>query len=337
MELICLNEAYESVGVLPYINLQWNRRYIECGDFSAQIRMRDYIQDARYVYTRDRPEMGILEKIHTDTDITGEYVQLTGRFLESMLSRDIVFPSFNQKGRPSKLAHTLVKKYAEDIPGLLIEDYAEDSAEEETECEYRGDDLDEVTWKLLQMTEKSQAIHFDFATSRLTYRIWQGKDRTQKQSANSFAVFSDQSGNTDRISIDEDESGYRNYAVISLDDEDDGKFITVDLRDPPDEPRRILFLDESGSEEKKDVLRQKAKEELQKWPKLVNVEAAAIQQGIFYLRDYDLGDVCDIVSTRMNRRWERRIIEVNEVFKEGQHTVELVFGDRIPTLYERMG
>ena len=27
---------------VPAINMQWNRRYYECGDFEAQIRLEDY-------------------------------------------------------------------------------------------------------------------------------------------------------------------------------------------------------------------------------------------------------------------------------------------------------
>ncbi len=340
MELMCLNKDFEVVGYLPYINLQWTRRYYECGEFSAQIRMQDYDPEVKYLYTADRPEMGMVEKCRSETEISGRFVQLSGRFLEGMLDRNIVYPALVRNDRPSVIAHYIVSTYVHDIPNLQIATYS-DATEDTTDAEYKGTQVDDATWELLKSVEKSQRITYDFTNERMVYAIWQGIDRTQSQDVNNYALFSDVNQNTEKITIDEDESGWRNYALIAL---PDGTTLRVDKRSSQDEPRRFLFIDEtSGSPEEgqteaqwKNALKWQAHGELDKWPKVNNVEALTIQSGLIYLRDYDLGDKCDIVSNEMQKSYESRIIEVREVFKDYQHNVEIVFGDKIPTLYERM-
>lgn len=341
MELMCLNKNFEVVGYLPYINLQWTRRYYECGEFSAQIRMQDYDPEVAYLYTADRPEMGIVEKCRSETEISGRFVQLSGRFLEGMLARNIIWPKYIKTEKPSVIARNIVKRFAVDISGLDVPQYSGDAWETAIESEYMGDPVNEVTYALLRGVEKSQRITYDFMAGKLVYAVWQGVDRTQSQDTNNYALFSDVNQNTEKITIDEDESGYRNFALIGF---EDGSSLTVDMRKDANEPRRWLYMYEGANEpdegqsqaEFEAALRLKAKEELAKWPKVNSVEARTIQSGLVYLRDYDLGDKCDIVSNEMKKSYESRIIEVREVFKERQHDVEIVFGDKIPTIYERM-
>ena len=340
MELLGLNKRFENVGFIDYINLQWNRRYYECGDFSIQIRVQDYDENIKYVYTPERPEIGIVEKLHSEIDITGKYVQISGRFLESLLSRNVVYPAYNAKGKPQTLARNIVRSYATEIPGLIILPIAGGDSDEAVDVSYFGKHLDDVTYPLLQTVERSQRIYYDYAESKLKYTTWQGLDRTQSQNTNNYALFSDVSNNTERIVIDEDESGYRNYALIAM----TSGFVVYDGRTSPSEERRYLFIDESKSQKPDNQtqsayeasLCQKGREELQKWKRINNVEATALQYGLYYLQDYDLGDKVDIVSNDLRRSYEARIIEVREVVKEGQHTVETVFGDKIPSIYERV-
>lgn len=341
MELMCLNKNFEVVGYLPYINLQWTRRYYECGEFSAQIRMQDYDPEVKYLYTADRPETAMVEKCKSETEITGRFVQLSGRFLEGMLDRNVIWPKYVKTDKPSVIARNIVKRFAVDISGMSVPLHTGGDDEETIDVEYVGSQVDEISWSLLKSVERSQRIVYDFANESLSYSVWQGLDRTQSQGVNNYALFSDVNQNTEKITIDEDESGWRNYALIAL---PNGATLTVDKRDSQDEPRRFIYIDETNSSPEegqtdaqwKNALKWHAHGELAKWPKLNNVEAQTIQAGLVYLRDYDLGDKCDIVSNEMKKSYESRIIEVREVFKEKQHNVEIVFGDKIPTIFERV-
>ena len=68
---------------------------------------------------------------------------------------------------------------------------------------------------------------------------------------------------------------------------------------------------------------------------VTNIDVTVLQNHLCYLRDYDLGDRCDVRDDRLQVQFEGRIIEINEVWKEGAHTVSLQFGDKLPTAYGR--
>ena len=68
---------------------------------------------------------------------------------------------------------------------------------------------------------------------------------------------------------------------------------------------------------------------------VTNIDVTVLQNHLCYLRDYDLGDRCDVRDERLRLAFEARIIEVNEVWKDGAHSVSLQFGDKIPTAYVR--
>lgn len=326
---------------IPYLNLQWYRRYYEVGEFSIQILVEHYDPSIKFIYTPDRPEVGVIEKLRSDTDITGKYVQLSGRFLEKYIHRKTVYPAYIANATPRKHACTIMSRYASNIPGLVIADSLEEDIDAAVDVNYHGKYIGDYTYPLLQTVERSQRISLDHQTGAFVYSTWKGLDRTQIQNVNNYALFSDVSGNTEKITIDEDESGYRNYAVIAM---PDGTYLTYDARSSQDEEIAEHFIDESKSScpdemtesQWRSSLIQSAKEDLLKWPKINNVEADTMQSGLIYLKDYDLGDKVDIVSNDLTRSYMTRIIEVREVVKEGQHTIETVFGDKIPSIFERV-
>lgn len=332
MELLGLNKNFEPIGYIEFINLQWIRRYYECGEFSMQIRAQDYDPDLMYLYTPERPEVGVVEKLHSNKDVNGSFLQVSGRFLESMLDRNVICPEFVVSGKPRLLALEIVRAYGEDIPNLVILECAEEDNDEIVEANYLGENLSEVTYPLLQGVECSQRIVYDYNTGQMQYSVWQGKDRTQSQNVNSYVLFSDVSNNTENIEVDEDTSGYRNYVIFKT----PSGFYEYDGRASTDEPKRCIFIDESNSDKTNSAFKRQAKEALLKWPKINNIEADTMQVDLLYLEDYDLGDKCDIVSNELRRSYESRIIEIREVFKDGKHEIQTVFGEKIPTIFERM-
>lgn len=80
----------------------------------------------------------------------------------------------------------------------------------------------------------------------------------------------------------------------------------------------------------------KAVEKALDYVSINNVEFdVAANAGAKYLEDYDLGDKCDIIIDAILASYQARIIEVLETWNQGVHKVTLVFGDKIPTQYEK--
>ena len=56
--VIALDKDFQIVSLIRFTNLQWNRKYYEMGSFSIGIPLEQYSPDIKYIYTKDRPEMG---------------------------------------------------------------------------------------------------------------------------------------------------------------------------------------------------------------------------------------------------------------------------------------
>lgn len=330
MQLIGLNASFDNIGFVPYTNLQWKRRYYEPGQFSAQIRADDYDPSMVYLIALERPEVGLIQRIRTSDTVKGSFVQLEGFFAEKELNRSVVYPRFQQSGTPAKIAHEAVLSHPPDGLPLIVDSVP--SGGQTTSVDWIGQQVGELTYELLQTQGYGQKVTLDYQNNQLHYSVWQGVDRTQQQNENSFAMFSDSSVAVEQFKLTEDDSGYKNHAVIATGEEESPTFVEVDLRQPG-EPKRQIYLDYIGSNETIEVMKQDAVERLQQYQKIRNAEIKTIQYGLVYLKDYDLGDKCDVVNHRLQRSYETRIIGVDEVVKGNQHTISLITGEKIPTNY----
>lgn len=68
MQLLALDKEFNPIGYFGYINLQWIRRYYEPGEFSVQIPIEMYMSDMKYIYTNERPEVGMVQKSEYQTN-----------------------------------------------------------------------------------------------------------------------------------------------------------------------------------------------------------------------------------------------------------------------------
>lgn len=77
-------------GTIPYTSLQWSRKYYEPGQFSMSVPSNIFDPEWRYIYTADRPETGIVNKVeYDDSSLTPDgidTVTVSGFFLEHVLN-----------------------------------------------------------------------------------------------------------------------------------------------------------------------------------------------------------------------------------------------------------
>lgn len=92
LEVFALNERFvRATGTIPYKSLIWTRRFTKSGEFSMVVPASIYDPGWAYIYTSERPETGIIQKVEfSDTAQTYEgddTVTVSGFFLESILNR----------------------------------------------------------------------------------------------------------------------------------------------------------------------------------------------------------------------------------------------------------
>jgi hypothetical protein len=91
-EIMALDENFEIVSLISYANLQWSRKFHEVGTFSVQLRGRQYESNWRYIYSKERKELGIISQVNWTKKNYVETVTISGYFVESEVNKMIVYP-----------------------------------------------------------------------------------------------------------------------------------------------------------------------------------------------------------------------------------------------------
>lgn len=350
MELVGYDRNFNKVAYIPFLNLQWKRRYYTFGQFSLQLLADDYDDSIKYVHSAQRPEIGIIERMETQQTIKGHFVILSGRFLECVFDRQLAFPTIEGQYTVRTLADMMLSsRYKPDLYTFTKGDIPRT---DRLDVKWEKDEMGTAMYETLKTIELSQRITFDPDTKRLTYDIWEGLDRTQTQSVNGYAVFSDDnSAMVASFGYIEDESDYKNAAMILYEqpapeddpetEEDESDVEPVILRDnvtvgnTSEYGRRWIAVD-ADYEDTSYVRRQQGLEELQGSPLVQEAKIDVNQVGLFYLTDYDLGDKCQLVSTRYKKDFTARITSIDEVWKQGKYEVKLGFGEQTQTKYKKL-
>ena len=114
MDLYITNPKFELVGVIDsYTSLIWTERYNDCSDFeimiSANDKNIDILQNGYYIKRTDTDRVGIIETKTTQTnEETGDYIIVSGRMLESILDRRIVWQQTTLNGSINESVHRLL-------------------------------------------------------------------------------------------------------------------------------------------------------------------------------------------------------------------------------------
>lgn len=341
MELLTLDANFNPVAYLQYINLQWNREYYQSGSFSVQIPADQYQSDMHYLYTPERPETGILQKVELTESVKGRFIQLSGFFLEAVLNDKIVYPTYYGKGPLDTAVATMISKYKADIP--LLQVVSPPGTAASVVWQETGGQLGSVAYTQLQTQQMSLRCQYDYQGNAIRCSVWKGLDRTQDQTVNNFVTFSNGFKNLSNIRANFDDSNYKNYAVVAGIGEGPARKIAY-ADNSGGGYRKILFVDaknETWNEEEQTEqeylqgLQQKGFEKLLDYQNEKNIEVDVTNETFLYLTDFDLGDLVDVILEELNVQMQARIVSIKEVFKQNQHTVAIELGDKMITSYKK--
>lgn len=90
--VLALDENFDIVDIVAFIDLQWSRKWHECGSFSMQVPIEQYKTSWKYIFTKDRPEVGEITQINYFTQNGKQMMCVSGYFLERQLDRMVCFP-----------------------------------------------------------------------------------------------------------------------------------------------------------------------------------------------------------------------------------------------------
>lgn len=320
---------------IPYDNLQWNRRYYDFGDFAIQIPKSVYDESWRYIGSPDRQEIGIINKVDKAAS-SNDLIELSGFFAEYLLNDKTCYPRFIASAQKAeKTIRDIFTKYKDDL-NIKLAPANNPLLGTSYEANFSDNEMGDKFFSICQPDEMSYSVYYDYVDNQLYFKVWQGLDRTQSQTKNSFQTFSIEFGNIGEYAMTTDDSVYKNYAIIPCNgdannveqavyylDKSNGGYkqeIVFDMRGEKPQDG------ESAASFKQRILT-KAETQLLAYQIVSDIEVEPVSdEG--YMVDYDLGDKCDVVFSDIGVKAEVRIVEVLEVFKSTGHELTVGLGNK---------
>lgn len=202
MEPTILDTNLQAIGVLDkYISFIWTDRYDAYGDFQiythATKENLDLLKENYYLYIPESEHIMIIEDIQIDTDVEeGNHLTVTGRSLESILDRRIVWNKTTFNG---SLQAAIKKLLTDNIISPTISNrkisnfiFSENSdtaiTSLTTEGEYLGESLYEIIEALCYLNNIGFKITLN-DDNQFVFSLYSGVDRSYHQLDRDYVVF----------------------------------------------------------------------------------------------------------------------------------------------------
>ncbi len=358
MDLYVLDKEFNVVGLLDnYYSLRWIRRYYRSGEFELHCALTP---DTLYLLQRDNIvykkgiEAGYIEYRQLKQDTEGkEILVVRGKFLTGYLNRRIIWGTEILNTTTENAMRTLITKNCispsdsnRTINNLALGDLKNYTHTVNYQVSYKNL-LDELE-KLSNLSNLGYRLKFDLSNKNLIFEIYEGLNRSINQTTNSRAIFSKEFDNILEQEYTDSLNNYRNLAFIGgVGEGTDRKFATVgnstglnryelfvdakDISNADEESNNISDTDyikmliERGNSKLAET------KEVQTFDSKININS-----NIKYKTDYDLGDIVTCISKKWGITIDTRITEIEEIYEENGFNVNIIFGNNIPTLIDKI-
>lgn len=227
MDLYVLDENLNAVALIDsYTSLIWTDRFQECGDFelemSVDLDLLDYIKQDRYLWRQDSEHVMIIEELAFNTDEEkGNIVTISGRSLESIINRRIVWGLMNVTGN---LQEQVEEMFDANIinpskPERKITNFVFEHSDDplitrlQVDTQYTGDNIYDVVTNLCVEGEIGFKITLN-NDKQFVFKFYAGIDRSYDQFLNPCVVFSPNFENLVNGEYTADRSTYKNVTLV---------------------------------------------------------------------------------------------------------------------------
>lgn len=206
MELYLLDADLENLAIIDdYISLIWTgRRYQKAGDFelylSASTKWVEVIKTDLYLWSKDDHDiLMVIETVEIETDIEdGDKLKVTGRSLESILDRRIVWVQTILDGNLQNGVKTLINDaiISPSISDRQISNFIFEDSDDtritglSLSAQYTGDNLYEVITNICKEYSLGFKVMVDLDTRSFIFKLYVGDDRSYNQTTLPFIIFS---------------------------------------------------------------------------------------------------------------------------------------------------
>ncbi len=228
MELLVLNTKFETVAFIDSFESHiWSDRYNERGDFELTFAMDsnilEFLKEDYYLVSSESEHAMIIEDIAVDSDIEdGNMLIVTGRSLESILERRIVWGQKVLKGNLQNGVKTLINEAIisptdanRKIDNFIFEESTDKRITDLTlDAQYYGEDLYSVIEGLCQEHEIGFKIVLN-DNNQFVFSLYVGEDKSYRQTTNPYVVFSPEFDNIITSNYFMSKATLKNVALVA--------------------------------------------------------------------------------------------------------------------------
>ena len=228
MDLLVLNTDFESISVIDtYESMIWTDRYNAYGDFELFFAMDSSLfsnlREDNYIWRKDSEHSMIIEdiKINADTE-EGNHLIVTGRSLESILERRIIWGQRIFKGNLQNAIQTMLNESiisptiaARKIPNFIFVPSTDPKITKLTiDNQYTGDDLYTVIKGLCEENNIGFKIVLT-DDNQFAFSLYAGADRSYDQTENPYVVFSPNFENIINSNYFSSKASFKNVTLVA--------------------------------------------------------------------------------------------------------------------------
>lgn len=318
-----MDTNFKMVSVLDvFISFIWTDRYYEYGDFELYTRVStdilSKIQSEYYLLNKESEHLMIVENIEIETDLEdGHTVKITGRSLESILDRRIVWSSTIISGN----IQDCIKKLLNDsiispsISERKIDNFIFDTSNNSKitntiieETEYNGDNLYEIISGLCSANDIGFKVVLN-KSNQFVFSLYVGEDRSYEQTKNPYVTFSPEFDNLINSNYVESIQDYKNVTLVVGEKDDNDVLKTASTGNVSGLSRRELYTEATDinqkqeddttltDEEYKNLLIQRGNEALLEHKISVTFDGEFDATQMYtYNKDFFMGDVVQVAN-----------------------------------------
>lgn len=255
MDLTVLNTNLDAIAMVDtYVSFIWTDRYYSSGDFELYAGMREgileYIKQDYYLQSRDSEHIMIIEKLLISSDAeNGNVITVTGRSLESILDRRIIWGQKTIRGNLQNGIKTLLNENIispsdsnRRLQNFIFEESTDPAITRlDIEAQYTGDNLYDVIQKICE--ERSIGFKVTINNKKqFVFKLYAGTDRSYDQTTVPYVVFSPNFENIINSSYIESKSSLKNVTLVGGEGEGAARKYTT-IGNGSGLNRRELFTD----------------------------------------------------------------------------------------------
>ncbi len=365
MSVVVLNRDLVPVGIVDnYESIIWVERYYAYGDFELYLpASKEAIELLKLDYYISIPtsnRLMIIEsrKITSSTD-SGDYFTVTGRSLESLLTRRVVWDEITFSGNLQDAFETLLTqnfinpsivdrkidrlKFVRNTSDWRITSLS-------LNAKYAGDSIYTIMSEVCDNFKIGFKIELD-SDNKFAFSLYKGNDHSYSQDQYPYVVFSKNFDNLISSEYSEESTNFKNVARIGGEIPDAATRKYTSTGEAKGMDRREVFVDASnisskdGEEEiSENVYLQKLKnkgvEELVNYASVRAIDAE-VDSSMMYVadRDYFLGDEVQVID-QYNVDTRARITEYIKTYADSGTSVRPTFSIeenyKLPEAYQEV-